>query len=166
MFGNKKFGSMVLAAAAVSFSGGAVAATEASSSLGVDGTLVAACEVSSAATIAFGSVIALASTTAPSADTGTTFQVACSADATPRIYASGTRTLVEGSNSIPFNLSLTSGAANDDLPSTSQGATALTMTQDGTLKTVPIYARLPTANFQALESGTYTASGLSLIVTY
>src|SRR6185295_20408198 len=106
----------------------------------------------------FGSFNALASTGDQAANSGSTFRVACSNSASPTIYATGTRAMVNGSNSLPFNLSLTSGAASDDLPSTSGSATALTVTQDGDLHDVVLYAKTAASDFKSLPSGHYTTN--------
>jgi hypothetical protein len=95
------------------------------------------------------------------------FTVACSADKTPKILATGTRTIVNGANSLPFNLSLTSGAAADDLPATLALAATLTVVQDGTAKVVPLYARLAKANFGSLPAGAYAnGSAVTVSVAY
>ena len=95
---------------------------------------------------------------------GSTFTVACSTDMAPTIFVTGTRTIINGANSLPFNLSLTSGAAADDLPATLALATALTVVQDGTEQVVPLYARLAKVNFGALPAGVY-ANGSAVTVS-
>lgn len=145
---------------------GAAAAAQSDSTLTVDATLTSACAVSSAATISFGSFSTLAAAD-QTADSGSTFTVACSADMVPAIFATGTRTIINGANSLAFNLSLTSGAAADDLPATLALAAPLTVVQDGTDKVVPLYARLAKANFGALPAGAYNnGSAVTVSVSY
>jgi spore coat protein U-like protein len=146
----------LLAAALASISFGALAASPANSTLTTDVTLTTACETNGASAIHFADTVALLSSGDNTANSGSTFQVACSNSATPTIYATGTRAMVNGSNSLAFNLSLTSGAASDDLPSTSGSAAALSITQDGTMKVVALYAKTLATNFAALPSGAYT----------
>ena len=130
----------------------------ASSTMTVSGTLTTACEVSGTSTISFGNFAALSSTGNKTADSGSSFQVACSNSASPTIYATGTRKMLNGTYELPFNLSLTSGAASDDLPSSSGTAAALTVTQDGTLQDVAIYAKTLASDFRGLPSGAYTTN--------
>jgi spore coat protein U-like protein len=140
-------------------------AAEDTSTLTVSANLTTACEVSAASAIDFGSFAALASTGDRTANSGSTFQVACSADAEPTIYASGNRIMLNGAAELPFNLSLTSGAAADDLPSDSGSATALAVTQDGDLHNVVLYAKTFAADFKSLPSGAYTTD-VTVAVVY
>jgi spore coat protein U-like protein len=134
-------------------------ATTVNSTVTVSATLAAACQVSPTATISFGSVANLFSNTTAVA-TSAGFQVACSSDAVPFIYTSAAHTMVGPSTAqLPFNLSLTSGAAADDFPTTAD--TAPPLVQDGTLKTVPLYASIPQSSFTGKPSGSYT---LNLVV--
>lgn len=162
MFANKNVSLAALALASLVVCGTAAAATS-GSTLTVDATLTSACAVSSTATISFGSFSTL-ETTDRTANSGSTFTVACSSDMTPLIFATGTRTIINGANTLPFNLSLTDGAAADNLPATLALAEALTIVQDGTAKVVPLYARLAAANFGALPAGAY-ANGSAVTVT-
>ena len=149
---------LALAIAAVTMVSGAWAA-EVTDTLTANLNLTSACEVSPTSTIAFGSKDALASETAATADTGSTFQVACSASATaPTIYAVATREMQIGGtgSAIPFNLSLTAGAAADDLPSTSGTAVSVgKLVQDGAFHDVVIYGKAAN-NWAAFVSGAYT----------
>lgn len=140
-------------------------AAEDTSTLTVSATLTTACEVSAASAISFGSFAALASSGDRTANSGSTFQVACSADALPTIYASGDRIMLNGTAELPFNLSLASGAAADDLPVDSASATALTVTQDGDLHDVVLYAKTFAADFKSLPSGAYTTD-VTVAVVY
>ncbi len=92
----------------------ATAAGTAEGTLVVNAEVVSACKVSDGATIAFGDVNRSAGH-GNDGDSGTTFKVSCSSDLTPSIYATGTRTVVKGTDILPFDLSLTSGAATDAL---------------------------------------------------
>lgn len=152
---NKNTVSLLALALAAAFAGAASAAED-TSTLSVSAELTTACEVSAASSIDFGSFAALLSTGDKTANSGSTFQVACSNSATPTIYVSGTREMANGANVLPFNLSLTAGAAADDLSSDSGAADALTVTQDGALHDVVIYGKVAATDFQALPSGSYT----------
>lgn len=145
---------------------GTAAAAQSDSVLAVGATLTSACAVSAGATISFGSFSTLALAD-QMADSGSTFTVACSVDMVPTIFAAGTRTIINGASSIPFNLSLTSGAAADDLPATEALAAGLTMEQDGTVQVVPLYARLVKANFTSMPGGAYAnGSAVTVSVVY
>jgi len=165
MFTKQQVSLVAAALVSVVMCGTAVAATSASV-LTVDATLTSACAVSSTAAISFASFSTLA-TADQTADSGSTFTVACSADMTPLIFATGTRTIARAvSGSIPFNLSMTSGAAADDLPATLALATGLSLVQDGTTKVVPLYARLLKTNFTTQPAGAYTTAGVTVSVSY
>lgn len=165
MFTKQQVSVVAVALASVVMCSTAVAA-QSDSILSVDATLTSACAVSAGATISFGSFSTLA-TGDQTADSGSTFTVACSSDMTPLIFATGTRTIINGANTLPFNLSLTSGAATDALPATLALAAALTLTKDGTAKVVPLYARLVKANFTSLPAGAYAnGSAVTVSVTY
>lgn len=165
MFANKNVSLAALALASLVVCGTAVAA-QSDSVLTVDATLTSACAVSAGATISFSSFSTLA-TEDQTADSGSTFTVACSVDMAPAIFVTGTRTIINGANTMPFNLSLSSGAASDDLPATLALAEALTIVQDGTAKVVPLYARLAKADFGSLPAGVYAnGSAVTVSVSY
>jgi len=155
MVTKKQVGLLAAALASVSMCG-AAAAANADSVMTVSATLTTGCEVSPTAAISFGTFAALASTGDKTANSQSTFQVACSNSATPTIYATGTREMANGVNVLPFKMSLTSGAAADDLPYTSGTASTLTLTQDGSLHDVVLYAKVLAADFKGLPSGAYT----------
>jgi hypothetical protein len=155
---------------AATMSGSSVAAPvngTASGTVAVGATLVAACEVT-AATIAFGSFANLLTAGDKTASSGTSFQVACSNDVAPLIYTTAPHVMlggIGGLEQLPFNLSLTSGAASDTINST---PTAFSPVQDGVLHSVPLYAKVLAANFtgaNARTSGTYTVN-LTVSVDY
>jgi spore coat protein U-like protein len=165
MFMKQKVGLVAVAIASMAISGVAAAA-QSDSVLTVNATLTSACAVSAAATIGFGSFSTLA-TADQTADSGSTFTVACSSDMAPKIFATGTRTIINGPSTLPFNLSLTSGAAANDLPATLALASGLTVVQDGTAKVVPLYARVAQANFKTLPAGAYAnGSAVTVSVSY
>lgn len=157
---------LALAIAAMTMAGGAWAA-EVTNTLTANLELTSACEVSPTSTINFPSRVALASSLAAEASTVSTFQVACSASATaPKIYAAATREMQIGGagSAIPFNLSLTAGAAADDLPSTSgTAATIAGFTQDGAFHDVVIHG-MASNNWATFVSGSYTETVLVTIV--
>lgn len=162
MFMKRKVGLVALALASVAISGSAVAETV-SSTMTVDATLTTGCEVSATSAIHFGSFVALASTGDQTKDSGSSFQVACSNSAFPKLYAVGTREMVNGANVLPFNLSLTAGAETDDLALVT--GTALEITQNGSLQNVTIYGKTLAANFKGLPSGAYTTT-VAMTVDY
>jgi spore coat protein U-like protein len=148
------------AAGLISATGVAVAATT-PGNLSMSATLVAGCEVSTGAAIDFGNIIALASTGDKTADSGATFKVACSSGVSPTISSGTTRSMTNGgapAKLLPFYLSMTAGAATDDLP-TSGTSQALTLTQDGTPQTLTIYGRVLSTSYtgaNVLPLGSYT----------
>jgi spore coat protein U-like protein len=157
-FNSKALAAGLAAAGMVSAIGVAVAATT-PGDLTMSAALVAGCEVSTGGAIDFGNITALASTADTTADSGITFQVACSSGVSPTISSATTRSMKEdaGAHLLPFNLSMTPGAAANDLP-TSGTTRALSFTQDGTLQTVTIYGRVVAANYSGtnvLPLGSY-----------
>lgn len=159
-FNSKALAVALAAAGMVSVTGGALAATTAGN-LDVTATLTAGCEVSTGGAISFGNIVALASTADKTADSGTTFKVACSSGVSPTISSATARSMSNGAATpklLPFNLSMTAGASADDLP-TSGATQALSITQDGTLQSVTIYGRVVAANYSGanvLPLGSYT----------
>jgi spore coat protein U-like protein len=164
-FKSKSLVRALVAAGLVSIASMAIAAGTASSTVTVDATLVSACEVSTTAAIHFGNITNLLSAGDNVADSGSSFQVACSSDVAPLVSAAASRIMVNGTNNLPFNLSLTSGAIADDFPPT---ATGLAMTKDGTLQTVTLYAKVLAANFTGannLPGGSYSKT-MTVAVAY
>jgi spore coat protein U-like protein len=163
---NMKKTSLLALALAASLAGTSAMAAEDTSTMTVSATLVTACEVSPTSSIAFGNITALLSTGDQSADTAGSFTVACSNSATPTIYATGTRSMSNGTHSLPFNLSLTAGAAADDLPSILANAIAITpITQDGAMQPMTIHGSVAATDFQDISSGAYTAN-ITVAVVY
>jgi spore coat protein U-like protein len=143
------------AAATMASAVSAASATNVQGNVTVNATLTAGCEVQGGA-IAFGSFLALASAGDKIADTGTTFKIACTSGVTPTISSATTREMTDGTGILPFQLSLSAGAAADDFPTTPG---AFTFTSDGTLRTVAIYGKVLAANFtgvKALPAGGYS----------
>lgn len=153
---NKKLSLLATAIVAIVACGGAAAAED-SGTLTVDATLTAACEVSPTSQINFGSFVALGSTGNKDANSASTFQVACTTGLAPKIYAAATRSMSDGTNPLPFNLSLASSGGSE-LASTSVGAEAISITQDGTLKDVILYGRVLATTFASLPAGAYTGT--------
>ena len=156
---NLKLAAALVAAGMVSATGLASAATTATGNLVVSATLASGCEVQDGA-INFGTIITLLSSADKVANSGTSFKVACSSDVVPTIASTTARSMKDGAatpNLLPFNLSLTLGAAADDLPSSAPGP--LPITKDGTLQTVTLYAKVLASNFSganALPAGSYS----------
>lgn len=163
---NRKFKLLTIAVVSALACGTALA-VETGNTMTANLTLTSACEVSPTSTIDFGSKVALASVTAATSSTASTFQVACSLNASaPTIYAAATREMKIGGagTAIPFNLSLTSGADNNDLPAVSGSAVSVgTLDQDGALHDVVIYGKAPNT-WAALPSGAYTGTVAVTIV--
>ena len=162
---NMKKSSLLALALAASLAGTSAMAAEDTGTMTVSAELLTACEVSPTSTISFDPVAALLSSNNQTADSGTSFQVACSADAIPKIYSGSTRELGNGTDVLPFNLSLSAGAASDDLGTDLASANALSIVQDGDFKNVTIYSRIDAADFQALSSGVYTTN-ITVAVVY
>jgi spore coat protein U-like protein len=165
--GPKQIGLLSAAVAAIALSGVADAATQ-TGNMTVSAVLTSACSVSADPAISFASFTTLAGVD-QTANSGTSLQVACSAGLTPVMYVTGSRTMVDtgGINPIAFNLSLTAGAAADDLAIAIGPATSFGLTQDGAAHAVVLYARAPLANFASKVAGTYaTAAPLVVTVSY
>lgn len=126
---------------------------------------VPTCTSASGATLAFGTIVALASTGDITANTGSSFWVNCTSDVTaaPTLHSNTERTLTSGGNSLPFALSAVA-PGSVDLPSSSPG-TVLTITRNGANQTVTLYGKVRAADFKALPSGTYSRS-ITLTIEY
>ncbi|MFC5499315.1 spore coat protein U domain-containing protein [Caenimonas terrae] len=158
-------GSM-LAAGAMGGASLAHAATTVGGDMIVSATLTSACEVSASGGIAFGSVTALASTGDKAASNATGFTVACSSDMSPKIYSTTTRAMLNGANSLPFELCLgASCSGSNDVPLTQGTAAALSITKDGSMQAVPLSAKILAADFKALPAGAY-AQTVTINVDY
>jgi spore coat protein U-like protein len=144
----------VLAAAAALGGASVAQATILPTNMDVTATLTSACEVSSSGTIAFGNVVALASSGDKLASNTTGFKVACSAGLTPYIFSATTRVMDSGANTLAFDLCLAECTGTNGL---AVGATtdALSITQDGSLHPVELHARITAANFKAKPAGAY-----------
>jgi spore coat protein U-like protein len=117
------------------------------------------CTVGTGGALAFGSVVALASTANQTTDSGQSFKVKCDSGVagTLRLYSATPRVMQHNASSLPFNLSLNSGAANDDLPTAPLGA-PFDITRNGTDQAVILYAKIYSQNFRSLPSGLYSAA--------
>ncbi len=126
---------------------------------------VPTCTVASGATLAFGTIVALASTGDVTSNSGSSFWVNCTSDVTaaPTLYSDTGRTLMSGGNSLPFALSAMA-PGGIELPSTSPG-TALGITRNGSNQTVTLHGKVRAADFKALPSGSYSQL-ITLTVEY
>lgn len=126
---------------------------------------VPTCTVASGAQLAFGDVVALASTGDRITDSGVSFWVNCNSEVTsaPQLYSSNPRLMVSGSGSLPFQLSLVS-PGGVELASSPPGA-ALDIVRNGTNQTVTLYAKVLASSFRSLRPGTY-ATSLTMTVVY
>lgn len=114
----------------------------------------ALCTVSGSATIAFGAFEALASSGNQSANSGSTFVVKCTPNEKPALYSTTPRTLVSGTSSLPFSLSIVS-PGGPELPSMSPGA-PMSFIQDNKDQVFVIHGLVRSADFRGLPSGTYS----------
>jgi hypothetical protein len=130
------------------------------------GALAQSCTVASGATLAFPVIVALASTGNQTTDTGQSLKVACDSAVagTLRLYSGTARVMSNGAFSLPFNLSLSSGAAGNDLSTLSPGA-PFDIVRDGQSHTVTLYAKIFAQDFKSLPAGLYSAS-ITLTVEY
>lgn len=124
------------------------------------------CTVASGGTLIFQGVVALASTSNQTTDSGQSFKVNCdsSVAGTLRLYSTTPRVLRNNFHTVPFNLSLNSGAASDDLPTVAPGA-QFNITRNGNDQSVTLYAKIFTQDFKSLPGGLYSAS-ITLTVAY
>jgi len=147
-----------------------VSAATASGDMTVSANLTSGCTVSNSS-LDFGDIVALLVTGDDTADTGTTLKIACSNGTSPVIYTTTTRTLTgsgtASGGSIAFNLSQTAGAATDTLANTTTGEAiaAAGWDEDGAEHDVPIYGRIPAANFSTQPVGPYSAT-ITMSVDY
>jgi hypothetical protein len=124
------------------------------------------CTVASGGMLVFQGVILLASTGNRTTDSGQSFKVKCDSGVagTLRLHSGTPRVMRNGSNNLPFNLSLTSGAPSNDLPTAPPGA-QINITRDGLDHPVILYAKIYTEDFRTLPGGLYSAS-ITLTVEY
>ncbi|MGR8979210.1 MAG: spore coat protein U domain-containing protein [Gammaproteobacteria bacterium] len=162
---NKKTLLSALLAAGMAMGSAGVFAGTATGTMTVNATLTSGCTVS-ASTLEFASATALTSSSDVTGDTGNSLQIACSSGTTPTIWSDTARTLSDGTNTFAFNLSQTSGAAADNLPTTTGAAEGISgFTADGTSKTVTIYGKILASNFGSKPAGSYTKA-VTLSVNY
>lgn len=128
-------------------------------------TAAPTCTSASGAELAFGAIQALAATGDRSSNSGTSFWVNCNNEvlAAPTLYSATQRTLVSGSGSLPFSLSL-AAPGGLELPSAAPGQ-ALAVVNDGTNRTVTIHGLIRAVDFRALPAGTYSRI-VALTVAY
>lgn len=126
---------------------------------------VPTCTVASGAMLSFGAVVALASTGDVSTNSGSSFWVNCTSDvaAAPALFSATPRTLLSGSNSLPFALSIVS-PGSVELPTASPG-TPLGLTRNGSNQMVTLYGKILATNFQSLSPGMYSRS-ITLTLEY
>jgi hypothetical protein len=124
------------------------------------------CTVAAGGVLVFQGVIPLASTGNQTTDSGQSFKVNCDSGVTAalRLYSATPRVMRNSSYGLPFNLSLTSGAPSNDLPTASPGA-QLNITRNGQDQPVTLYAKIFTQDFRSLPGGLYSAS-ITLTVEY
>lgn len=123
------------------------------------------CMVGSGAQLAFGTVVALASSPDATSDTGTGFWVNCNAEvaSAPLLYSDSGRTMSSAGGNLPFTLSL-AGPGALQLPTASPGA-ALGIVRNGTNQTVTLYGKIRSVDFRGLPAGVYSTT-LTLTLEY
>jgi spore coat protein U-like protein len=116
------------------------------------------CMVGSGAQLAFGTVVALASSPDATSDTGAGFWVNCNAEVTsaPLLYSGSSRTMSSAVGNLPFTLSLVTPGGLQ-LPIASPG-TALGIFRNGTNQTVTLYGKIRSVDFRALPAGIYSTT--------
>jgi len=127
---------------------------------------VPTCTTASGATLAFGSIVALASTPDVTTNSGSSFWVNCTSDVTsaPTLYSSTERKLQSGFAELSFALSLAT-PGGIELPSASPGAPLTGLTRNGSNQTVTLHGKVRAADFKALPSGVYSRS-ITLTIEY
>ena len=160
---NKKSVSL-LALALASVFAGAASAGQVTSTMTVSATIEAGCKVSSASSIAFAPIAGLDTAGDMNANSGSTFQVACSNGATVGIYSADTREMKQGSDVIPFSLSLAEDGSTP-LSSSSATPTAFAGIQDGSDHDVVIYGHVANGDFKGKPIGAYTTD-ITFAVVY
>lgn len=123
------------------------------------------CTIAPGAQIAFGPVVALASTGDVDSNSGSSLVVQCAADVAlpPSLYSSSPRRLSGPGGDLPFRLSLDSPGGLE-LADASPGS-PLSVPSDGIDHVVPLHARLRAADFASLPAGNYAAS-ITLTIEY
>jgi spore coat protein U-like protein len=146
--------------------GGEAVAGTVAYNMDVTAELIASCSIVGSPVMTF-SGAALNSTPFLAGDTGDSLYVACTTGTTPTICVDGERTLAkEGTSStVDFNLSLSTGAASNDLPtSNSPEPQAIPdYTANGAPQRVTLYGRIP--NVSGKPAGTYVTH-LTVVVNY
>jgi spore coat protein U-like protein len=146
-------------------SGMAMAAGTATGAMTTTATLEDSCTVSAAA-MTFPGFAALLSTADQTADTAGSLLVACTTGIAPTVWSDTARILTSGVNTVAFNLSQTSGAAADDLPTASLSAELITgYTSTGAPIDVPLYGKILATNFGGKPAGAYTTN-ITVSVNY
>ena len=126
---------------------------------------ITGCSVGTGSQVAFGPVIALASTGDVDSNSGGSLLVRCGTVVAlpPSLYSGSTRELSGVGGALPFRLSLSS-PGGPDLPASTPGA-PLSVASDDVDHVVTLHARLRAADFAALPSGVYTTS-VTLTIEY
>ncbi len=124
------------------------------------------CTVAAGASLVFPPIVALANGGSPSTDSGQSFKISCDASVvtTLRLYSASPRLMISRAYYLPFNLSLNSGAAADDLATSSPG-TPVNIVRNGQAQAVTLYAKIHSYNFQSLPGGFYSTA-LTLTLEY
>lgn len=126
---------------------------------------ISGCSVGTGSQIAFGPVVALASTGDVDSNSGGSLLVRCGADVAlpPSLYSASTREMAGVGGTLPFRLSLSS-PGGPDVPVSTPGA-PLSVASDDADHVVTLHARLRAADFAALPSGAYAAT-VTLTIEY
>ncbi|HVZ45626.1 MAG TPA: spore coat protein U domain-containing protein [Ramlibacter sp.] len=146
----------ITAASALGAASTAFAAAPTSGDMSVSATLTSACEVQTSGSIDFGSVVALASTGDQAVSNATGLTVACSNGLSPSLYSATDRNMLNGADQLPFDLCVADCTGSNGMGASSDAATPIDITTDGSLHAVPLYARIKAADFKGLPAGAYS----------
>jgi len=146
--------SRITLAVLLAVASGAATAATVSNTMTVTATITQSCTLSPTSTLSFGDLVAGGSDVTA---TSSGVSLLCTKGSSPKIYSASDRKIINGTEEIPFNLSLTSGASADDLPTTAPTETNLPTTT-GEAQVIPIYGRIPAANYLTKTAGAYSGT--------
>jgi hypothetical protein len=139
-------------------------AVTATGTMTTQANLTNACTVSDAL-MDFGNIAGLVSTGDVTADTAGSLMVACTTGVAPTIWSDTARAMTNGTETIAFNLSQTSGAAADDLAIAGTGDAFASYVSTGSPIAVPLYGMISAAALEGKPAGAYTV-GITVSVDY
>ena len=148
--------SRITLAVLLAMASGSIMAATANNTMTVRATLSQSCTLSSTSSMDFPSLSA-GGGDVTATSSGVT--LLCTKGTTPKIYSSSARIITNSTTTedIPFNLSLTSGASSDDLPTSAPSSSNLP-TPTGTSMEIPIYGKILSTNYVGKTAGTYNGT--------